>query len=263
MEKDCCFIKGNSHNVCEDYATVGDNCVIVSDGCSSSKNTDVGARVLSLITKGVLETKFKVTLNKDVIMNKLEHMKYYDMFKDVSFDATLLYVLVVDNKIDVACYGDGFMIFEYTDNTTDVYKMSNEFNAPFYLSYDLDQERKKEYIKEYGNEVLIDKTFNFNSDKESISTEKYCDNVEHTIDKYLFKAVHILSDGVESFSKINEDGKKENIHYTDVLKKLLDFKSYKGEFVKRRINGFQKFCKKNNWEHYDDLSLASIYFGEN
>ena len=55
MNTDCYYEIGHSHIFCEDYALAGivNNIgyAIVSDGCSSSDNVDVGARVLAHIAK--------------------------------------------------------------------------------------------------------------------------------------------------------------------------------------------------------------------
>src|SRR5678816_498201 len=59
------FIKGDTHRVCEDYATSaiirgrdlsveGNPLIIVSDGCSAVANSDVGSRILALGARKVL-----------------------------------------------------------------------------------------------------------------------------------------------------------------------------------------------------------------
>ena len=55
MKLDSAFQIGKTHDVCEDFALTGTfedekntaRYVIVSDGCSSSQNTDLGSRLLS------------------------------------------------------------------------------------------------------------------------------------------------------------------------------------------------------------------------
>ena len=55
MNADHYYTIGNSHSVCQDYAISGlvENgaYAILSDGCSSSPDVDVGARMLSLSAK--------------------------------------------------------------------------------------------------------------------------------------------------------------------------------------------------------------------
>ena len=52
------FLKiGKTHQVCEDYIITGDSPVkynILSDGCSSSKDTEMGARILCHLAKQFL-----------------------------------------------------------------------------------------------------------------------------------------------------------------------------------------------------------------
>ena len=50
---------GSSHQVCEDYIISGTEpfpYIILSDGCSSSKDTDIGARILAQCAKNYLTT---------------------------------------------------------------------------------------------------------------------------------------------------------------------------------------------------------------
>jgi hypothetical protein len=68
--------------------------------------------------------------------------------------------------------------------------------------------------------------------------------------------IALMSDGVHSF----QDANKKEIDYTTIVKTLTDFKTNTGDFVKRRLNRFTKECKKLQWTHYDDVSLAAIYF---
>ncbi len=64
MNTDCFYSIGHSHKVCEDYAlsgTIGDTLAyaVVCDGCSSSKQVDVGARLLAHNTVVELEAWWK------------------------------------------------------------------------------------------------------------------------------------------------------------------------------------------------------------
>ena len=50
MFADCAFAAGRGHDVCQDYAAAGGGAdepyAILADGCSTSPDTDVGARLL-------------------------------------------------------------------------------------------------------------------------------------------------------------------------------------------------------------------------
>lgn len=38
MKSDAFFVKGQSHNICQDYAVARDNMIAISDGCSLINN---------------------------------------------------------------------------------------------------------------------------------------------------------------------------------------------------------------------------------
>ena len=46
-----------------------------------------------------------------------------------------------------------------------------------------------------------------------------------------------------------------------VVGELMEFKGYKGEFVKRRLQGFLRACAKRGWHHDDDLSMGAVHLG--
>ena len=58
-------------------------------------------------------------------------------------------------------------------------------------------------------------------------------------------------------SKINE-----NLDHLDIIRNLVDFKSFTGEFMERRLNKVLKTYSKLGINHYDDLSVGAIYTGE-
>lgn len=118
------FMQGETHTVCEDYATsaliqgkdlsVKENpLVIVSDGCSAVHNTDVGARIIALAAEKVLSeyiaaqiVPYPREVARDIrfiatdICNKL----------GVDVDcctATLLAAFVLDGMCHVYAFGDG------------------------------------------------------------------------------------------------------------------------------------------------------------
>ena len=45
---DAHFVMGRGHSVCQDYALATARSAVVCDGCSSSRASDVGARVIAL-----------------------------------------------------------------------------------------------------------------------------------------------------------------------------------------------------------------------
>jgi len=63
MNSDSQYLIGHSHHVCEDYALSGFynglHYAIVADGCSASKDVDIGARVLAKSAEGVIRSVYE------------------------------------------------------------------------------------------------------------------------------------------------------------------------------------------------------------
>ena len=81
----------------------------------------------------------------------------------------------------------------------------------------------------------------------------------HAADTVTWAAV--FSDGVFAFKRPTEVGGWEQIPWEEVVRELTAFKTYKGEFVKRRMKRFFKDAEKRGWRWDDDVSVAAIYFG--
>jgi hypothetical protein len=75
------------------------------------------------------------------------------------------------------------------------------------------------------------------------------------------KFVALMSDGVFSFQrrvKTPTSSTIEKVPTIEVIKELLAFKNFGGEFVQRRAQrAFEKF-QKDGWENTDDVSLGVL-----
>ncbi len=76
-----------------------------------------------------------------------------------------------------------------------------------------------------------------------------------------YDLIAVISDGIHSFTADTERGRVA-IPWGNVLPYLMDFKGYKGQFVKRRLRKFLADTAKLGWKHHDDISMAAIYLGE-
>lgn len=266
MITDCAFTKGYSHQVCQDYCTDfsphGINQLVLCDGCSSSKMVDVGARLLAHTVASHYEF--------DIEHLKVELKKACNLlrFNDYSFmDATLMSAKYIDGNIKVNIYGDGYIILSYK-NYIEVFEITFIKGYPFYFSYLLDDNRLSSYDKlEDKNKsrslLYIKDSFNdinavvkiAGSMLNNENNKSYSFNIKaEGIDYIMFS-----SDGLNSFIKKNKTDtsvSNETIPLKEVLKKLITFKNFKGQFVQRRLNAFKKECSELGWDHYDDLSIA-------
>jgi hypothetical protein len=263
MNADHSFQIGNSHTICEDYAISGlvENggaYAIVSDGCSSSTDTDFGSRVLALSTKKTLSTgginMDCSTFGKTTIDN-LKGLKYLFPLHPTSLDATLLALWVKDNEYTVNIYGDG-VFFHKTSTTLRIIHIDFDSNTPAYLSYHLDEERKKNYDTVNGLKNIIDRKSYINPPQDIGEDIRHVSPFLDVSFKGIVEPgdiIGVCSDGVNSFQKADV-----GINWSDVIKQITDFKSLPGVFVQRRLGFLKRQWVKDQTTHYDDLSVAAI-----
>ena len=229
---------GHSHNICEDYVLDGVingemPYIIVCDGCSSSKMTDFGARILAHACKTALHERQRninelITMLKDTDsydLGLLLRTEIYLRTKHIAMatlenfglpysicDATLLYAFIYDGKLYMNAYGDGNLIINSKDpegnKHTTWYNLRYESNAPFYISYDMDIIRKNSYLRD---ERFGQKKFNigrYHTDLQTSKTSAASDSWEidntHSFTLALniddIESITLSSDGMESYS---------------------------------------------------------------
>ena len=247
---------GNSHDICEDYIITGLNpfpYVIVSDGCSMSPMSDVGARILSLVAKKVL-TKSEheyIPLYKDfgfdVIMNANFIIKTMDLPLSV-LDATLIVAFERNDYIHVFVYGDGNIFGCRSDGSINAINISYSQNAPYYLRYNID---KCSSIIYHDSKIEQKRTRIING-KEVEEIVPYDIITQYMFPLEQYDNVLISSDGIESFG----------INVFDIINSLLNFKVIKNRFIKRRANKVIKNLRQNGITHFDDISIGGFHIVE-
>jgi len=258
---DSYYTIGSTHQYCQDYADSGERedfvYACISDGCSSSKDSDIGARYLiksfPLVVLSNLFT-FGHFAGESLEHKMVARLANYE-FDFQNLDATLL-GLVYDKKSDqlfIYAWGDGQIYLKWKNGATTSFNINYKTNAPYYLSYRLDN-KTEQYEKEFGTEYA--------TIKEAISSPEV--NFLHVNCKNFFKVIENASKELD-FAAVMSDGIESFMHPLSLTKEMiqqdfLNFKSLNGEFVKRRFQGFKKFCVKESVSHYDDLSLAAISF---
>lgn len=273
ISADAYFRKGYSHLVCEDYAvasTLGTvPYAIVSDGCSSSPRTDVGARLLASAAAASLKTGNGFEPYA-VIQKASDAARILELHPD-SLDATLSVAYYYNQKFHISLTGDGVIVLRRRSGEilTAVYSFSPEM--PPYLNYIMDVSRKESYMN-----VQPDMSVHVEPCNEEFqqifwrSTERGYKGqgfdplvASFEVPAAEYDLVVLLSDGIETFRKLEPS---MSIHFSEIIDEILAFKSYAGEFITRRCNKFFKSLKTRfdgmNVDHSDDFSIASLYISE-
>jgi hypothetical protein len=270
---------GKTHEMCEDYAlsSVIDDVpfIIVSDGCSSSKNTDVGSRLLTYACQNALRELLLKELVDDLDMIHLrEFIKDQTLFNlrlslkalcipDTTADATLLLAFIHKEKMYYFIFGDGHALVTFNDGTQSHSCVSYVDNAPPYISYELDIRRKQRYQHQFGNggvdfRCILDESDTVYSMNQWLDSGACASGV---IDANNIKSITLTSDGIESYMygpNATEDGSDVR-EVSRWYNEYTSYKSVAGEFVKRRMKRIKLNNEKLNIEHFDDVSCATIW----
>jgi len=105
MEINSCFQIGKDHKICEDYAISGHDpfpYIIISDGCSSNLNTDIGSRILVSMTKKnihLFNPEYYIDFVDNVIFQSKSLVSIMGLNKDC-LHATLLLIIKRDSNIN-------------------------------------------------------------------------------------------------------------------------------------------------------------------
>jgi hypothetical protein len=271
---DAFFSIGKTHMVCEDYARAGFTedrhpYAIVCDGCSSSTDTDIGARALATSLAARVENLCTGKYSTDRVMNDAASHASMALFAakvdDRALDATVVAAYRVEKEgkegVQVSMRGDGVVVARRRDGDFYIHTVDHLRNAPQYLNYDLDAARMAGYMKRYGNKSSV-RTYvsKFGKDRPQDGWESnlYTEFEGHPTDWFydaeVYDLVMVLSDGVHTFQTLVD------VPVEQVVMQLLKIKGTKGEFLKRRCHKFlTRFCETNDWQHYDDFSAAAIW----
>lgn len=272
---------GSYHQVCEDYALSGiyqDMAyAIISDGCSSSENSDVGARLMTHIAKGVLmyikdrnliEAPEFLQLFKELIVRKGIEVKNSLGLSTDAFDATLLVNIVLGTKLLSIAWGDGYVIYKNDASKLIVYDISFSTGAPYYLSYEMSPSKKQNYMDEYGSGLITIKNLILSEDgtlefERSITNPIIAESLYKEAHAPMIKFATVSSDGLGTYQEdpkaCRENvGDKKKYKAVEIIPEVMAYKTIAGEFVIRRMQRMKTDMIKAKIVHFDDISCASI-----
>jgi len=270
------FLKiGDQHKICEDYVIAGVTkqgnpplqYIILSDGCSKSERTEMGARILCYMAQQYLRFNFHTypfipdykKMGLWVIHNSEMVARNMGLNRDC-LDATLLVSWIDWNFPDsptsnIYIYGDGYVVTRWQTGVDVTQIDFRPDNAPYYLSYELDPLRKKAYhdLKVSKIRTIIDATGG--KKEEQLA---YDAPVTHLTNLNFDYTVLLASDGFGSFYR--DDGPSQPpilITPDSIVPGFITFKGKKGSFLQRRASKELKQLNKNGVFHFDDLSIGA------
>lgn len=283
---DNCFSIGKTHQVCEDYALNSKEISIICDGCSSSTNTDIGARLLAhkflgyynealelVRTSGEGEKyKGKPFIDFDVshidnlathsIGQCLESIKPFELQLNCC-DATMLVAYPTNDAINVAMFGDGHILARKKSGMLDCMMVSYKDSMPPYLSYRCDLDRNKLFrshihakspIRTLGRWII-----GLNPSLQTFSVDTTEDDNIVTFMSYPqseYDLVVVSSDGIDTFHHVKENKPADKLQ---VYRDIMNFKVMSPSFLKRRIKRMLEDYGKQGIQSLDDISFGAIF----
>ncbi|MBP9821866.1 MAG: protein phosphatase 2C domain-containing protein [Candidatus Pacebacteria bacterium] len=260
----------SSGKPCQDYSISGSNgteaYAIVSDGCSTGGNTDVGARVLALATLQALKDSHLFVGRADMDSRLIASAQQATLkstqlmlgLNRVDMLSTCAYIFINQNSGFVHVQGDGVIALRYRNGETMMFRSDWTKNAPFYPAYD-DADAITFIDRIHGGNV-VEATMSIKQcssrvEEENINLIPFQDArsgfvVELSREKLSeLEFIAVFSDGVTQV---------EGVSWQEAVSSLLAFKNTTGEFAKRRmIRGIKDFHQVGRGP-IDDISFAVV-----
>ena len=263
---DSCFFIGRTHKVCQDYARAGKtpsglSYAIIADGCSSSPDTDFGARFLTMAAMDGICTQdshTRLDLNRIVQLARSQVLPPLPL---ECLDATLLTLTETPEGVRAEIAGDGCVVGLKRDGTVQIWDIDFK-GAPGYLSYLLSMARWANYTKQgFGvRTVSLYENGTATTTFQTITLDDFAMTLEFPREEYA--TVFVITDGAKSFERDTGLG-MDPVPFQAVIEQLTAIKGYTGEFLARRGWAFEtRFCRDQKWHHNDDLGMAAVHLLE-
>lgn len=250
---------------------------ILSDGCSGSPNTDFGSRFLTRAAHWALNQFNGSFPSGGLHVTASAFASQMASSCNIEFeclDATLLMAVEGSSGgsegVWVLVFGDGVVAARHRNShETTLYSIEFPHGYPAYLSYLLDIERLKGYVKHTNGqpallhsyikdgEVTITTPFPFfdlSSNEWSVPFMCFFPSDEYDV-------VSLFSDGIDSFDPVGRSMPTPYLETVDFVRDFLSFKGHVGEFVVRRAKRAISKFRDMGYVHSDDFSMAAIHMG--
>jgi len=288
MNADSAFQIGASHAVCQDYSLAGgcppsassaepdrrtNSYVILSDGCSSSPDTDIGARLLvkaaeqAFNARGEDAARDPAELHREAAGRALGWAELMNL-RPQAVDATLLTAHLDGDELRLACTGDGVICLQSAAGAIDVYSISYPSGYPLYPSYPHQPERLLAWRagELSGKEVKHFRSASIESPLRLKDTRNGDSPTEvFTVSASAYRYAALFTDGIHSFYSAEQTETSKSaqpIPAENILCGFISFKSVRGAFVGRRMKKFLQDCRAKGWRHMDDLAIGALYLGD-
>ena len=286
MNADSAYVIGSAHFTCQDYGVArvrpSDKSpdanggqfayAILSDGCSSSPDTDFGSRLLVRATAALFDSDQSILttpadrVHQLAAAEALKHAGHIGL-QPSSVDATLFSIIATEDEVTVGCSGDGVVVCESGSGDWDVFSIASPAGYPLYPAYfqqadrlnALSTEQRLRRISHY-RKARSEEVLRLESAREvSSATETIRRRVTST------RLAMVFTDGLHSFCRLDSTSTSRTLTGVGFEQVLIDFsrfKNFNGLFLQRRLKRFLADGRRINRINTDDFGCAAIYLGE-
>lgn len=277
VSSDHYFHIGHEHVVsgkpCQDHALsfVGEHGagVVIADGCSDGKETDMGARIntfstLSAMRDCLSEGKDQSTFLSSVLKyGKDIRAQSKELLKLVLQDllATCVHAVVTETFAYAHVFGDGCIAWKEVSGKVYMVRYDWANNTPCYPSYDYDDFQTFVRVQStYEEQGLTEVMFEWTEENGFVQLHE-----KHTTIQEGVRGVTTTWDAARlkniAYILIASDGatRVDGVDWKDVILDAFAIKSVTGEFVKRRLIRMNKIWVKNQTLPFDDIACAIIH----
>lgn len=281
MITDSFFLKGQSHDICQDYALDGSykglSYAMISDGCSMIADpsgqalahplSDVASRIACLSAEKVLK-HLAVRDGRPEVSDMFFELlaaamnTHARLFEKDSLlgDATLSVLTAKEGMLLEIRIGDGILVVEKWD-TVDVYVVKFTPNFPPYCSYLMSQDK----LDNYNSKGVVGEETRYTISKETGECE---DIRTREVPATIMSAMNVRVMGTEDVvsASVFSDGltdmvlaRRSPVLVRQAALEMLNIKSVGGQFVRRRMKAMAR-KQATAMGPNDDLSMAMIRF---
>lgn len=278
---DAGFLIGSTHTVCQDYAIAGTkngtSYAVVSDGCSGSPNSDIGARILATNVARWINNPTSYYGKPAGLYHHAHEASWFVGQLDLPtscLDATLLIAVEEEHQFRVCAWGDGVIAARRRQTgLLQVTRVEFPSGYPAYPSYALSRDPLAAFQRHSGKgcwDIEVE-DLEISEGGGSLCASRHTSSVLArrktipSVDRIFpyedFDMVAVLSDGASSFvQQIQTETSivNEPVPLASILQRALGFKSAAPGFVQRRLLRFRVECQKLHQLHMDDFSVAAL-----
>ena len=254
---------------CQDYATSGTSgdaaYAVVSDGCSTGGNTDIGSRFVALSAAVAMKQSGTFAEVKERQFKLLVEAQEKFGLTCPDMYATCLSLYLTKNGGYASVLGDGVIAFVYKDRTAEILQYEWNDNTPYYEAYE--EDHNATFLSTHGGDAnaicLTEERWASGKDGEwrlietrGLTLREGMAGIVTEIPEEKLSAlafVAVFSDGV---SQIDET------EFSSAVREFTSYKNLCGEFAKRRMLKAIKEFQRSGHQMMDDIAVAVISIEE-